>query len=403
MSHIPSPSPPRRTQRQTGGPSSEATPSKGRLVVSQVVSHVVSFFRSLVAAVSSRLGLSRQQATWLVSGVLVLVIFAAFSASCRGTASQDAPSDSATQGTAQSSDAGEVVSNTYGTHSITVTGDENFPQSDAFAQLDDAVGTFESTGSAVGFVLVDLDTGKGVSYHDERLFYPASSVKAPYVTALFENVFDSSGLSPLVEDTCRQCIVESDNECYQDLRTSYDVSVFTDWLDDNHIPYNESEYGFFLYPNTSASQLEAMWKAIYSYVSSGKGNSSTLRSFLSETNTSSLRAVLGSKYEVLAKAGWYPNEFGDASTCEGGIVYSDTGTYVVAVMSNAPEDFESMEWLVDAINRAHAGLTGGDTSSSITSDTMLTSGEGESVRLIGSSPADEDAEPADGSDPAQES
>lgn len=311
------------------------------------------------------------------------------------------------------SETGSTVTGTYGAHQIEVTGAEGFSDSAAFSQLDEAVSTFEATGSSVGFVMVDLGSGASVSYNDERLFYPASSIKAPYVTSLYQRVFDVSGLSGSVENVCEQCIVESDNESFDRLHDLYGLNSFTAWLDDAGIEYNESEFGFYPYPNTSARQMQSMWVAIYDYLSSGTGNSASLKKMLSETMTSSLRDVLGSKYTVWAKAGWYPNEAGDSSTCEGGVVFSDTGTYVVAIMSNAPEDFDSMEWLVDAINIAHAGLTGGDTSSSITDETPLTNSEDERATLIAdgtpSSPSDseagpqaQEAGPPDGSAPDEE-
>ena len=60
--------------------------------------------------------------------------------------------------------------------------------------LRDAVSAIERAGRQAGFYLADLDTGACVSYAADQDFYPASSIKGPYVASVYERLVDTGKL-----------------------------------------------------------------------------------------------------------------------------------------------------------------------------------------------------------------
>jgi beta-lactamase class A len=262
-----------------------------------------------------------------------------------------------------------------GTNGIKVTADGDFATTEAFNQLDDAVEAFEAKGYDLGFEMVDLKTGKGVSLNEDTSFYPASSIKAPFVISLYKELFDEEGVSTSVATTCENCVVNSDNQAFVSLVDTYGKSYLEKWLDESGIAYDQESLSSDYYPYLTPDQLATMWKAASPYLAGSTKGGATCAKLLSSTGISSIREVVGSKYKVMSKAGWYPDTGSYAATVDAGIVAADTGSYVVAIMSNAPEDFASLEKIVDALNIAHAEMTGGDTSSSITSATKVPNGD----------------------------
>lgn len=128
------------------------------------------------------------------------------------------------------------------------------------------------------------------------------------------------------------------------------------------------------YVNISASQLAAMWLHGYDYLTSGSANALQLQEYLSASEHSCIHALTTGTYTAWTKPGWYPSD-GLEATNDAGVVQADSGTYVVAVMSNAPSDFAALMPVVDGINMAHGELTGGSTDSLITPETQIPSDE----------------------------
>lgn len=63
----------------------------------------------------------------------------------------------------------------------------------------------------LGFVLVDLMTGKGISYNAEKIFFSASTIKGPYVACINEKIPESrTNYASLMEKT----IKDSNNQTY---------------------------------------------------------------------------------------------------------------------------------------------------------------------------------------------
>jgi hypothetical protein len=111
----------------------------------------------------------------------------------------------------------------------------------------------------------------------------------------------------------------------------------------------------------SANGMLGCWKEIYRFGTSGEAGSDLLTSCLAQSNHSAWGGLLRDRYTVWSKPGWYPANEGLASTAtaDNGIVFSDCGDYAVAVLTDAPSDFDALMPVLDALNAAHGKMCGG--------------------------------------------
>ena len=303
----------------------------------------------------------------LILGI-ILIVRTCTSAPSQATESNNAASE---ESASDSSSENEIVTTTT-PEGITFTGHASFPDSDAYATLVAAIDTFESNGFSLGFTLTDIDSGNSISYNADQTFYSASTIKAPYVIALYESNEHSMNYLGSSE-TVQNCLVYSDNEAYESLRNSYGSTFMYDWLVAAGFSEEDAQalYGRG-YADITPNQLAAMWLHAYDYLTSGSANALQLQEYLEVSENSCIHALTTDTYTAWTKPGWYPSS-DLAATNDAGIVQSDSGTYVVAIMSNAPQDFAALIPVVDAVNMAHGELTGGSTSSLITPQTQIPS------------------------------
>lgn len=160
----------------------------------------------------------------LILGI-ILIVRTCTSAPSQATESNNATSE---ESASDSSSENEIVTTTT-PEGITFTGPASFPDSDAYATLVAAINTFESNGFSLGFTLTDIDSGNSISYNADQTFYSASTIKAPYVIALYESNEHSMNYLGSSE-TVQNCLVYSDNEAYESLRNSYGSTFMYDWL-----------------------------------------------------------------------------------------------------------------------------------------------------------------------------
>lgn len=250
----------------------------------------------------------------------------------------------------------EAAARTFTTEAgLSVTAPEAFLDSDELAAVQDIISDMEDDGLAVSVVLLDLETRRGISYDARETMYPASSIKAAFCAWLFETEGGAGDLSP----EAANAIVNSDNDSYLALTDAFGFSDFESWY--------QAVSGFafarprehFIYPDVTADSLASVWEEIYRFGTSGKEGADTLTSYLAQTSTSPIRDVLGERYEVWNKAGWYPTDEWDiAASNDAGLVFSDTGTYVMVIMTDASSDLDRLEPLVAALDDAHSLMCG---------------------------------------------
>lgn len=270
--------------------------------------------------------------------------------------------------TALDTGAGAKVT-TFSAGGISVTAPEGFASTPTCRHLQDAVAAFTAKGYHLGFAMVDLKTGRGASYNASQKFYPASSIKAVYVTAILESTHGGAASSA---DAITKCLVDSDNDAFRTLLKTYGYNVYGSWLQSRAPEAAQEAYGY-NYPHISAAGMLNCWREVYRFGKSGEAGASLLTGCLARTNHSAWGALLRDRFTVWSKPGWYPVNEGLASTAtaDNGIVFSDCGDYAVAVLSDAPSDFGSLLPVLDALNAAHGKMCGGSSALRQTSATTV--------------------------------
>lgn len=234
---------------------------------------------------------------------------------------------------------------------VTATAPVGFSQTSPSAALDQAVADFEDKGYVLGFMLVDVDTGRTLAYNADEPRYPASSIKAAFCTYVFE----TNGL--VSEGLVKPCIIDSSNEAYHALIRAHGQQGFSEWLAPM-APDAAGNAAVHFYPWISPREFMAVWQEIYRFGSSDEPGAAELTDYLGQTTTSAWGDLLRDEWVVWAKAGWYPTTV-ERATNDCGIVFSDCGPYIAVVMSDAPEDFEALAPVLDALNAAHGKMCGG--------------------------------------------
>lgn len=254
---------------------------------------------------------------------------------------------------------------------LVFTAKRSFQASEVYANLLNVLADFEEHGYTLGFVMHDIDTGYEMSYNKNDMHYSASAIKGPYCLALYQYADTTNqylGVSGLVE----QIIVNSDNDSYFKVRDTFGDDLFHDWLVEAGL--NESEASRIAadsFVDVSAAEMYAMWTQGYTYLTSGSANSKQLAGYFSQATHSVTGALMGGTYTTWTKPGWYPLSEGFSATNDCGIVQSDCGDYVLTVLSDAPEDFEALAPVIDALNQVHGQMCGGATDVLLTSATNL--------------------------------
>lgn len=223
--------------------------------------------------------------------------------------------------------------------------------------LTDAIQSMESSGYEVGCFFMNLDTGAGVAYNLDTRIYGASSFKGIYAAYLSEHLADGdAGLSASARSLMDASVRYSDNNAFSTLRNTYDGSGFASWIEscgvDSDIVHDTH------FPRYSARESALLWFHTYRYLESGTDAANHLREIYTQTNTSFIREgvneVLASEQDaneesantatqkdecavVMNKAGWIASSPRFSGLCDAGIIECDGQTYLMSVMTSAPD------------------------------------------------------------------
>ncbi len=237
-------------------------------------------------------------------------------------------------------------------------------KSPAYADLTQQIGAFEDKDYTVAFVVHDLQTGKELTYNADEELYPASSIKAPFTTAIYQELVDKGevqleDVAPVAQET----IIESSDEGYRELHALYGEQAFIAWLEDAGVkPGSYDSYEDMVswnYPHICAKQFSLMWQRIYAYLGSKTAAAKQLSGFLENRTVSSLRCALDKGTRSVSKMGWFETESdynSKPATVEGGVVYAKEGPYVIALMTGAPALLDEIVPLERAICATHASM-----------------------------------------------
>ncbi|CCY06406.1 uncharacterized protein BN494_00842 [Eggerthella sp. CAG:1427] len=228
------------------------------------------------------------------------------------------------------------------------------------AALDAAIDSMESEGYSVGCFFLNLNTGQGIAYNLDTRIYGASSFKGIYAAYLSEHLADGkSGLSSSAISLMDASVRYSDNNAFSNLRNRYDGSGFTDWLESCGVDSDIAHDTHF--PRYSARESALLWFHIYTYLQSDTQAAKHLREIYTQTNLSLIRdtveEVLGSAGSsdvsrsavVMNKAGWIASSPRFSGLCDAGLIECDGTTYLMSVMSSAPDSAGHREKLTSII------------------------------------------------------
>ena len=198
------------------------------------------------------------------------------------------------------------------------------------AELKSAV---DACSFALGFLMIDCNTGMTVSYRPDTSFYAASTIKALYTTYLFESELEPGRLSlGSISGLVQPTIVWSNNDTYLSLRARYGSSAgFGKWLSQVNVGHLGTWATYT--PRTFAKA----WVNMLAYSNSkGKHVAYWKRTF-NHSYMSSIHDALGSYRTTYSKPGWMGGGTRSGLKLnDGGIVDDRKGRqYLLAIMTSA--------------------------------------------------------------------
>lgn len=235
---------------------------------------------------------------------------------------------------------------------------DNLAESDAYAALAEAMDAYAAKGYQMGFYLEDLASGNYVAYNEHATFYSASCIKGPYAIALYQTHVDGGSVSEAaVDGTVQNLIINSDNEAYRSLHRTYGEQFFADWIIDAGYADGDASRMYTHYcAICSAADMAALWRKGYGYLTGGTQAANDLASYFEGRTETAIGQAVGDRYTSWGKAGWYytADGYGSAPAMNDcGIVFADSGTYLVAFMSDGYGDFESAAQVLAALDGVH--------------------------------------------------
>lgn len=241
---------------------------------------------------------------------------------------------------------------------LSVKAPDNLADSEAYASLVAAMEAYEGQGYDMGFYLEDLTSGAYVAYKEHDTFYSASSIKGPYAMALYQTQVDGGSVSESsVRGTVENLIVNSDNDAYRSLHRTYGEKFFANWiLDAGYADGDASRLYSHYYQTCSAADMAAAWRKGYGYLTGGTQAANDLAGYFENRTESAIKRAVGDRYRSWGKAGWYyaSDGYGAAPAMNDcGIVFADSGTYLVAFMSDGYGNFDSAAQVLAALDQVH--------------------------------------------------
>lgn len=218
------------------------------------------------------------------------------------------------------------------------------------AGINNAIAAFHNRGWDVGFVMIDINTGKAVSYNAGLELAGASTVKGPYVLSLLSAGYNDN-------DNMWQAVKRSSNSAYTNLRSKYGSSVYKNWLVKAAV---SSSRGNAVWPDTTSLELAKMWLYSYRYLISGQANAGWARSAFQYVDNSPISSKLSGKYTVYSKPGWMDRTEGDWTNVyhDAAIVTDGKNPYIITIVSSSPgadrgrSCMEGLAGQLDIVHRA---------------------------------------------------
>lgn len=212
-------------------------------------------------------------------------------------------------------------------------------------ELEQMLVSVYAPGYTMGFLMMDIHSGKGICFNSDTKFYSASSTKSSYIVSLLVTHPD---VLEKKSGVLSQISVDSDNDWYFTLEYDYGQQFHIDYAKSVGVDLELDEGGF---ADVSAEDLARLWLANYVYFNSGKDGAAAGELF-EEQAYSAIKAVFMNTCMTRSKSGWIGGMLHNSSI-DAGIVYAEGHPYVLAVMSDFPDDLEDLYETVELLDRVH--------------------------------------------------
>ena len=229
----------------------------------------------------------------------------------------------------------------------------------AKGSLTSALARAWNDGYSVGFILSDVQTGATVAMCADDEFYGASTMKAAYVTYLFDWLLEYGEESwGSIGDLIERTVVWSDNDAYEQLRATFGSTEFRHWM-------NEADAGGVAgswYAFYSPRLLQRMWAKMLAYEESDGAYVGRWRSTFNNSYMSFIHdGLLTSASAVYSKPGWMEQTGSEYDTyCDSAIVVDTSGRkYLMTIMSDVePYGYKGvMEGIARALYNARPKMS----------------------------------------------
>lgn len=241
----------------------------------------------------------------------------------------------------------DIVENLNGEEIISTTGGY-LPSEEVLNDINEAIDVLGETYRHVGFMLIDVSTGRGISYNIDRPFYSASAIKGPYAASL---CYYEPDVIATYSSSLSNMLINSDNDAYTRLYRNFRRPYIEAWADEAHVP---QESIMWKYPKIPTRDLFRLWLRNYQFFQDGSPQGEICEAWMMEPAYSLIHSELGEMYVTVSKAGWLVDDDPSHTTAvDAGIVYATSGTYIVVIESNCICTVDPLRPLMQALDRAH--------------------------------------------------
>ena len=210
--------------------------------------------------------------------------------------------------------------------------------------------SFYEENYSLSYVMLDIETGKGICSNLDELIYSASTVKGPYLAS-------AAALVPGSLDEyyyeMQMALEMSSNLAYGFLRGTLSEAPYLRMMQLCGLSRLIYDVRDNYYQHYSARELAKLWLYTDEFMDCSK-TGEKFGSLLENPNLGVIHHWL--PYRTRTKAGWIAEGDDFDATGDAGIVYADSGRYLLVILSDVPGDFNRLADLCLLLDEIHTDL-----------------------------------------------
>lgn len=217
-----------------------------------------------------------------------------------------------------------------------------------YVQVGTDIEAIQASGSQCGFYICTADGQELTAYNAQQPFYSASSIKGPYVLSVLSELESPSQLGSL-EDSVTLAITESDNNSYISAKNAFGTATINQWLTEAGSSETLGD-NWGSYVDLSCEQLADLWVESAAWCL-GDSASEDLHDYGAAIFSEPLNSPIAQLPDAVtwSKPGWIATE-SQNSTVDAGLVVRGGDAYIMAVMTNKGDDFDTLDPLVASLD-----------------------------------------------------